>query len=251
MNKIVSLVLPPQLSVFKLYKSYLNTMTLSIAYQFHDSFTQEAYLDDFNDRWAVAETSHLSQALASQNVYSHWSTLASLKYQMFLINMYEKMFYGQFLQSQQGYNANTAAASLLEVDSSTHFTGAPMMGGMLSMLPYLQYYQMFLRWSTISLEMQLSQTGLYLASNQVALAKGEKANLGIHEMLTLEKTQLASMYMQWASLNQQKYNIDYYTLMIDFYYPQLVVAEASDRAENVFQNLAETDASATKPEETH
>jgi len=250
-NRIISLVLPPQLSMFKLYKTYLNTMSLSIAYQFHDSFTQEAYLDDFNDRWGsqASGKSLLSEALAEQTLYSHWSTLASLKYQMFLINMYEKMFYGQFLsqfQPQQQATASAAAASLLEVDSSTQFTAAPMMT---SFLPYLQYYQLFLRYSTITMEIQLAQLGSFIASNKVAIANGQKGPVDSHQIATLEATQLPNLYVQWASLNQQKYYIDYYTLMIDFYYPQLAVAEAGDRAENVFQNLAETEAS-TKPE-TH
>jgi len=244
-NRIVAMILPPQLSVFKLYKSYINTMSLSIAYQFHDSFTQEAYLDDFNDRWGshTGISSQYAEALSEVNTYSQWSSLASFKYQLVLINMYEKMMFAQISAQQQ---PGSASVSLLELGSepvANQFS--PFMGaGGAGMYPYLQYYQMMLRFMVISSEMQLAQTGLYVANVKAAVGSGKNHpdQSVVLQALQVETTTLPSLYMQWASLNQQKFYIDMYSMMMEMYAPQLAAATANDRAENVFQNLVQTEA---------
>jgi hypothetical protein len=255
-NKIMAMVLPPQLAIFKMYKSYLNTIALSTAFQFHDSFTQEAYLDDFNDHFGdlTGMSSQLSEAVAELHTFGSWSQLAMIKYQLFLINIYEKMMFGQVLAQasatqQQAYGA----ASYLELDSepvNTQFFGFG--GAPVNYMQYLQYYQMYLRYTSIVLEIQLSQTGASVATVKVAIAnaKTDVTQTMIDDALKAEGEVLPNLYMQWASTNQMKYYIDYYSLMMDFFAAQLAVSQAADRAENVFQNLVQTEAPTVGPTET-
>jgi len=250
-NKIVSMMMPPQLSIFKLYKSYLNTMALSTAFQFHDSFTQEAYLDDFNDHWGshTGASSQLSEAIAEQHVYGSWSTLAMLKYQLFLINIYEKMMMGQaFAQVASAQQQAYGAASYLEVDadpSQHQFFG--LGGSSVNYMQYLQYYQMYLRYSSIVLEIQLANAGLSIANAKASGLQGSSAVTAdaVDSALKAEGTYLPMLYTQWAQTNQMKYYIDYYSLILDMYAPQYAAAQAADRAENVFQNLVQTEAPTT------
>jgi hypothetical protein len=249
-NKIASMVLPPQLSVFKLYKTYLNTMALSYAFQFHDSFTQEAYLDDFNDRWGLTtgSSSQLSEALAEQQTYSHWSVLAMFKYQLFTINMYEKMVFGQIFAQAAAAQAAPApaqqATSYLETEPST--TGSQFMPGMFGgqFGGYMQYYSMWLKYSSIMLEIQLANAGLMVANTKAAAnMKNADVSASVSKNAQqMEGQYLPMLYTQWASTNQMKYYIEYYSLMTEMFFPQLAVAQAADRAENVFTNLVQTDA---------
>jgi len=246
LNKLVAMALPPQLSVFKLYKSYLNTMALSVAHQFYDSFAQEAVVDDFNDRFGhmTGSSSAYTEALAEQHTFSQWSTLAMFKYQLFMINMYEKSMYGQMFASQAAAQADPSAnvaqpTSYLEMEPAQTQFMPGMFGGAQS-AGYMQYYTMYLKYSSITLEIQLAQAGLMVANSKIS----SHDDLSSHNenAIQMESQYLPMLFAQWGQTNQMKYYLEYYGLMTEMFFPQLASAQAADRAENSIQNLVQTEA---------
>jgi hypothetical protein len=246
-NKLISTQLPPQLAMFKLYKSYLNTMALSSAIQFHDSFTFEAYIDDFNDRYghATGQSSQLTEAMAEYNTYSQWHSLAMMKYQLFMVNMYEKMIVSSLMQQMPAQQFQ----SYLEVDAEPFFGGQDPSNYMAYQMSYLNYYGFFLKYQAISLELGIAQSGVSVAQAKYHAIQDDETSEAMSKYANnLEAVVLPQMLMQWGSVNQMKYSIEYYNLMLSFYAPNIAVAQAADRAENVFQNLVQTDAPVTTPE---
>jgi hypothetical protein len=239
-NKIITLLLPPQLTVYKLYKSYLNTLALSYAFQLHDSFTLEAYLDDFNDRLDSSHDSTLSETVAEQTLYTQWYSLAMIKYQLFMINLYEKMSTQQFApQVQAAQGQAYGAASYLEVDAEP-FASPQNPNAFAMQYAYMTYYTMMLKYSALFSEIQLAQTGLMTANTKLDVAKNVDSK-NVKQAVYLEGTALPSAYVQWASLNHQRFQIDYYMLVLEMSAPAVAVTQAADRAENVFQNFVQTE----------
>jgi len=245
-NKILNFLLPPQLTVYKLYKSYLNTMALSIAFQFHDSFTLEAYLDDFNDNLDSNHNSALSEIVAEQTVYTQWYSLAMIKWQLFMINLYEKMSTQQVApQVQAAQTQAYGAASYLEVDAEP-FYGAAGGNGFAMQYAYMSYYIMMMKYSSLFSEIQLAQTGLMTANSKLQLLKDSDSKVA-KQALYLEGTALPSALVQWSSINHQRFQFEYYLLVLDMYAPGIAATQAADRAENTFQNFVQTEQPITTP----
>eukprot|EP00299_Pterocystis_sp_00344_P001663 c1152_g1_i1.p1 GENE.c1152_g1_i1~~c1152_g1_i1.p1 ORF type:complete len:449 (+),score=102.65 c1152_g1_i1:59-1348(+) len=244
-NKILNLLLPPQFTVYKLYKSYLNTMALSVAFQLHDSFTLEAYLDDFNDRLDAHHGSALSEIVAEQTLYTQWYSLAMIKWQLFMINLYEKMSTQQVAPQMQAAQTQAyGAASYLEVDAEP-FVAGQNPNAFAMQYAYLSYYTMMLKYTSLFSEIQLAQNGLMTANTKLQVVKDsdEKA---AKQALYLEGTVLPSAFVQWSSINHQRFTIEYYLLVLDMYAPGIAATQAADRAENTFQNLVQTEQPVTK-----
>jgi len=240
MSKIFALVLPPQYASFKLYKAYLNTMALSLAYQFHDAYTFESIIDDFNDNFAdtVDASTDVSEAVAEYAVYSKWSNLAMIKWQLFMLSIYEQ---------SMASTGSAAAASFLETEvnaeteSEAEFFGAGNGNAMMMQYAYMSYYVMMLKYSSLYSELMLAQTGLSCAAMKYNEIKGESASEQLSVQIDqLEGTTLPSMYVQWAQTNQMKYMLEYYTLMMDMQSPAYAASQAVQRAENTFLNLFQT-----------
>jgi hypothetical protein len=238
--KVFALFLPPQLTSFKLYKTYLNTLALSYAFQFHDSYTFEAIIDDFNDNFNGAGHTARTEALAEQIVYSNWFTLVSIKWQLFMISIYEQAM----VPSQPSANAN--ANSFLETEEQAEpaqpFTALPS-NALLMQYAYMSYYVMMLKYYAVFTELQLAQTGLAASSLKVAIAASDTDDdtANLKKLLPLEAETLPYLYQSWAQTNQMRYMMEYYLLMFDLQSPAFAVSQATQRAENTFINMFQTD----------
>jgi len=246
LSKFFATVLPPQLSTFKLYKSYLNTIALSTAYQFHDAYTFESLIDDFNDKFDASTL--ITEAHAEANVYRNWYTLAMIKWQLFMLSMYEQSM-GMGAAANANANAN-AAHSFLETESQEQFFS---MGGngMMSQYAYMVYYVMMLKYSSLISELMLAQAGWTAADLKVRVASATSID-GIpedsaHRLDELEGKTLPHLYSQWAQTNQIKYMMEYYMLMMDMQSPAYALSQSTKRAEESFLNLFQTQNAETTP----
>jgi hypothetical protein len=242
-NRVILQVAPSPLSIYKIYKSYLNTMALSTAFEFHDSFTFEAFMDDFNDRYGThtGDSSALTEIIAEFNTFSKWHTLATIKYQLLLIGMYEKAMAMQMMgQPQQMMHT-----SFMEMESQSEPLEMKQQdpASMLFMqYYYLQYYQLWIKYSAVLAELQMTSVGVNVAMMKHQIQASKKQNPSIYKDLDhLEGEVLPQLMHHWASLSQMKYWLDYSTIMLDMYAPQMAQANAADRMENTFVNLAQAD----------
>jgi len=228
MSKIFALVLPPQYASLKLYKTYLNTMALSIAYQFHDAFTFETSIEAFNNDFEAAA---ITEALAEHTVYQNWYNLVSIKWQLFMLSIYEQSY-------ATAPQANHAASSFLETEEQAEFVGGAGQNPMMAQYAYLAYYIMMLKYYSIFTELNLAQTGLATSQLKVQLTQSDSSNDAAEKQLNqLEGQTLPQLYVQWTSINQQKYMLEYYTLMFDMQSPAYAASQDVQRAENSFINL--------------
>jgi hypothetical protein len=214
-------------------------MALSIAYQFHDAYTFESMIDDFNDNFSdsVDAATDLTEALAEYEVYSKWSNLAMIKWQLFMLSIYE----------QSMSTTGAAATSFLETEvnveseAEAEFFGAAGNGNaMLMQYAYMSYYVMMLKYYSLYTELSLSQVGLRCAALKINEIKGEANDQQSDYIDQLEGTALPSLYVQWAQTNQMKYMFEYYTLLFDMQSPAFASSQAVQRAENTFLNLFQT-----------
>jgi len=240
--KILSVV-APQASTFKVYKSYLSTVALSTAYQFHDAYTFESLMDDFNDKFDASTL--VTEAHAEVNVYRNWYTLAMIKWQLFLLSIYEQ---SMGMGAASNANANANAHSFLETESQEQFVG--MMGGA-SSYPYMVYYVMMLKYSSLMSELMLAQAGWTAADLKVRIASAGPSDTvpedGARRLDELEGKTLPHLYSQWAQTNQMKYMMEYYMLMMEMQNPAIAVAQSTKRAEESFLNLFQTQKAETTP----
>lgn len=91
-TKLMQLMAPPQLAYFSIFKGFLNTVALSVLMQIHDSYTLEAYVDNFNDDFnSVGElpSADFAEAAAEYSVYSSWTALAGIKIALLYIDFAE------------------------------------------------------------------------------------------------------------------------------------------------------------------
>jgi len=246
LSKFFATVLPPQMSTFKLYKAYLNTVALSTAYQFHDAYTFESLIDDFNDKFDASTL--ITEAHAEANVYRNWYTLAMIKWQLFMLSMYEQSM-GMGAAANANANAN-AAHSFLETESQEQFFS---MGGngMMSQYAYMVYYVMMLKYSSLISELMLAQAGYAAADIKVRVASATSVDAipedSASRLDELEGKTLPHLYAQWAQTNQMKYMMEYYMLMMDMQSPAYALSQSTKRAEESFLNLFQTQNAETTP----
>jgi hypothetical protein len=241
---------------FKLYKQYLTTIALSLAFQLHDSFTLEGHLDNFNDQFGGAKTD-LSEALAELNVYSQWNQLASIKMQLFYLSIYEQSAMGQ-LQRMAAGNAFQAASFLeldeeLKAEPAAPFVGSGDVASMAQQYTFLTQYVSFLRMYIMYSEFHLASTGLMAshAKHQSLVYKyddkPENDQDGVKlasQSQEMEGKYMPTLYGQWSQLTTMKSYLEFSLMYLDMQMPQLAVARAPIRADNAIQdlNLVQTEA---------
>jgi len=262
-NKILTPLLPQQLMYFKVYKQFLTTTALSLAYQLHDSFTLEGYLDNFNDQYFVGGKTDLSEANAELNLYVQWHSLASTKMQLFYLSMYEQSMTTR-LQAMAAGNAfqSASSSSFLELDEqlkaepASPFVGSNDAASTLQRYNFMTQYVSFLRMYIMYSELTLSsaglnaahskQTGLIYKYDSKAENDAESVKL-LSQAEELEGKYLPSLYGQWAQLTTMKYYLELSLLYSDSQMPQLALARAPQRADAALQdlNLVQTEATTT------
>jgi len=88
--KLLGTVAPPELAFYQVVKSFLSTVALSVLFQIHDSFTLEAYLDNFNDNYPTeTQQDDFAEATAEYQVYSSWTALAGIKMALLYVDYAE------------------------------------------------------------------------------------------------------------------------------------------------------------------
>jgi len=254
-NKILTPLLPQQMVYMKLYKQYLTTTALSIAYQLHDSFTLEAILDNLNDFHSTPQT-EVSEARAEFHVYSQWNQLASIKLQLFFISIYEQSAMSR-LQAMAAGSAFQSANSFLEVEEELKaepFVGSSDMASTIQQYQFLTQYISFFRYYIMYAELNLASVGLHSAQSKLQGLDYKYDNKPendaesyklIKEGKKIEGKYLPSLYAQWAQMTTMKYYLEFSLFYLDMQAPQIALARAPQRAESSLQdlNLVQTEAS--------
>jgi hypothetical protein len=241
-NKAISSVVP-QIAYIKLYKSYLSTFALSSAIQLHDSYTFEAYMDDFNDNYAstVGESAQLTEAVAELNVFKSWQSLVFMRFYLFYIGMYEKSIMAQAMSVPA-----PAAASFLEEESTAEPLKQDPQSMMLMQYQYMSYYVYLLKYYAMFTEMMIPQYGLQMASlkvhAQTLLTDDTKDNDAQgrnlkEQALKLDGHAVPMAIAQWSSIVSMRYYFEYFLMMYDMYIPALSQARQYQRIDDAMLNL--------------
>jgi len=242
-NRVLSLSVPQQMMVFKLYKNYLSTYALSLALQLSDVFTFEAHIDDFNDRYLSDSGvgSELTEFTAEQTVYQTWYSLASIKLQLFYIHLYEQSF-----MTQMASKHHSAAASFLEVEETLKANPENPQPQMQNQYAMLSYYAQMLKLYSIFTELSLAQTGYQAATLKVQAfnmandndaSNDEEAARLEKQATALEGTSLPAAFSQWGQISSMRFYLDYYVLMLDINVPAILPARAAERSETAIESL--------------
>lgn len=246
MNKAMSTVLPQQIAVFKTYKNYLSTYAVSSAIQLHDSFTLEAYLEDFNQNFGFAgKSAQYSEAVAELNVYQQWQTLVMMRLYLFYISMYETSM------AQQAAPVAPAAApvpptSFLEEElSADPSKPQDAQSAMLMQYTYMYYYVRMLKFYTLFMEMSIPQYGLTMASYKThgykLLTDGDSSNDAdaqkwVDHAEKLDSFAIPRVIAQWSSMVQMRYYMEYYLMMFDMYLPAMATQRIMARIDSAMLN---------------
>jgi len=245
-NKMYQAVLPAQFTIYKVYKNYLSTFALSTAIQLHDIFTFEAYTDDFNDKYSIVsgKSSKLTEAVAEVELYQKWLSLCYLRFALLQINMFEQAIATQaaagavppVVPAPATGAAPAAPAAgaptmfleeeLKEEETATPFFGAQTPQAMAMQFAYLSYYQQILKFYTLFAEMNVAQSGSYMANIRVRAyymltdaveTNDAEAKILRKQASALEFGPLSQAQLQWANLVQMRYMMEYWTLLMGMY----------------------------------
>jgi len=244
-NKMYQVVLPAQFTIYKVYKNYLSTFALSTAIQLHDIFTFEAYTDDFNDKFSslTGKSSKLTESVAEVELYQKWFSLCFLRFSLLQINMIEQAMITQAAAAAVPPVAPAAPAPAagapvaspgafvfleeeLKVEEKTEFFGAQTPQAMAMQFAYLSYYQQILKYYTLFAEMNMAQTGSYMANIRYRAfdmltdktdTNDEEGKKLRRQASDLEHGPLSYATSQWANLVQMRYMMEYWTLLMGMY----------------------------------
>jgi hypothetical protein len=237
MNKIMQTALPPQFLIYKVYKNYLSTVALSLAIQVHDAFTLEAYLENFNLNHPEAGDSALAaEARAELLLYSKWHMLATLRFQLFYLGMYEHMSAMHMAQPpMQPQQQNPSSFVELEEEAEPVQFHDPRF--MMTYSHYLSMYKYYLQYSIIASEMSLTQMGMWSASTAVnRFSNDAEVDDKMVEMGAQMTKMLPHAMASWASATSSKYMIEYYSMIMDMYSPMFAAARDAQRASSAMEN---------------
>jgi len=254
MNRALITVLPQQLSTFKLYKNYLSIFAVSSAIQLHDSFTLEAYLEDFNEHFEFAgQSALLSESVAERNVYQAWQQLVTMRLYLFYISMYESsiasQFGGQMPIAVPLYAPPSGNTSFVEVEAEVEAepttTKQNPQSAMLMQYAYMAYFAKIFKYYALFYEMSIPQYGLQMAHLKVQgynlLTDGESSNDDQGEKLVAQGNHLddfvvSNAIAQWSGILQTRYIMEYYTMMFEFYLPQMATQRILSRIDSAMLN---------------
>eukprot|EP00298_Acanthocystis_sp_HF-20_P005041 c15325_g1_i1.p1 GENE.c15325_g1_i1~~c15325_g1_i1.p1 ORF type:complete len:447 (-),score=174.93 c15325_g1_i1:54-1370(-) len=243
LNRYMAASVPPQLSMFKVYKNYLNTIGLSYAFELQDIFSFEAYTDHYNRRFfpeATNKGSLVVETVAEHTVYQKWQSLAMIRYYLFIISIYEQSMASQASQPTAVPTQAAANPSLLEVESETKQVQDP------SAMMYYQYVSMsymkyMMKYYAMILEISVSNYGLMITSQKLqglhmlrddTTSNDEQGHSLVSQSLEMEAIHLSGLISQWSSIVSMRYYVEYYMfLMFDMQLPQLAPARAYERVD--------------------
>jgi len=243
-NKAISAA-APQIATIKLYKTYLSTFTLSSAIQLHDSYTFEAYMDDFNDNYSESaqHSAQLTEAVAEQNLFRSWQTLVQMRFFLFYIGMYEKSMMAQAIPVTP---AAPAPASFLEEESTAEPATQDYSSTMGMQYTYMSYYVYLLKFYGMFTEMSIPQYGSTMAFYKVRaesiLTDDDKTNDDQGTKLReyadkIDGHALPMAISQWSNIVFMRYYFEYFLMMYDMYLPQLSLQRQYQRIDDAMLNL--------------
>eukprot|EP00298_Acanthocystis_sp_HF-20_P000810 c11153_g1_i1.p1 GENE.c11153_g1_i1~~c11153_g1_i1.p1 ORF type:complete len:400 (+),score=102.97 c11153_g1_i1:71-1270(+) len=260
-NKIYSAALPAQFAMFKLYKNYLSTFAVSSAIQLHDSFTWEAYLEDFNQNYPeFGRSAELTEAVTEHQLYQSWQSLATMRMYLFYIGIYESSYASQVQAQAQAAPAPAQAANptFLEVDAEAE-PAKPQdpQSAMLMQYTYMSYFSKMLKYYALFYEMMIPQYGSMMATTKVqALSlltdttpdNDEQGLQLLKHAEHLDNFAVPSAISQWSSMVLSRYYMEYYVLMFDLYLPQMAAARVYSRVDSAMlnTNMIQTEQPQTK-----
>jgi hypothetical protein len=245
-TKLMSSMAPPELAQLGLIKTFLSTVSLSLLIQVHDSFTFEAYIENFNDEFQEVLTSQVAEAVSEQTLYSKWQALAGVKMAMMYVDYVEMSAMSQVMQasgqSMQAQFQQTKATSFLETElktepvvpsstttktdaeTKTEFTGGDPAAAYQQMVT-LQYWTSLLKFYNLMVEFQLAGTGSGLAQLKIMsmyiLTNGDPGDddkaiqveaYGRH----IEGIALPQLYVQWGQINVFLQVMEAYLMYTEF-----------------------------------
>jgi len=251
-NRLMQLVIPQQLMLLKVYKNYLSTFALSLAFQLHDVFTFEAYIDDFNDKYgdAAGASAELTEVMAEEQVYQKWYALSMIKMQLFYLHLYEQSIMtsaarqSMMQMASRGYNSFVELESSLKAEPENPQVDPAQ--AMASQYAYFSYYSQLLRFFAITSEVSLAQTGLMCSNFKRQafdlLHDGDDSNDSDGEKYAKQAQQLESVYLpfsysRWGQISSSRFYMEYFALMMDMNMPALLPGRAAERAETSIESM--------------
>jgi len=241
----------PQIAMFKLYKNYLSIFAVSSALQLHDSFTLEAYLEDFNQNYGLTagKSAKLAEAVAEFNLYNNWQTLVSMRLFLMYLTMYESsvtsqmMYSAQTTQTTQG--TNSTGQSFLETEAEPFVGAGQNPQAMYMQYMYMVYFSSILKYYCLFTELSIPQYGSMMASMKLrglsilqdpSVLDKQAAHTLVSQSEYLDDVVVPGAISQWSNLVLTRYYIEFYVLMFEMYLPTLAAQRMYTRADSAMLN---------------
>jgi len=239
-NKAIATVYP-QIAMIKLYKNYMNIFAVSSALQLHDSFTLEAYLEDFNQEYPqTGKSAQMSESVAEFNLYNNWQTLVSMRLYLVYMSMYEGS-----MTSQTMFTTNTTSFLETEAKVEAQPTKQDPQTAMYMQYMYMVYFSSMIKYYCLFSEMSIPSYGSMMASAKLTGLtmltddtpdNDEQGRKFVSHAEYLDDVVVPSAIVQWSNLVSMRYMIEFYVLMFEMYLPNFAPARVYDRANSAMLN---------------